>query len=416
MDRVVAEATVVYIVPARGGSKSIPGKNIKRFGAHPLLAYSIAAGQRAKLAGPVLVSSDDPSIGKVAQDYGAGWIVRPKHLAEDGTLDLPVFEHALDWLEGEQGYRPEIVVQLRPTSPLRPPGCVDEAVQILLDHPEADSVRAVVEPVENPFKMWTLEGESLSPLLRPEQVSLLAPLRGREPYNLRRQDLPTAYWQTGQIDVVRSSTILEKRSMTGAVILPWMLDDPRYAIDLNSEWEWAEAEARLATLNCVRPGPAPRPLPARVELVVLDFDGVLTDDRVIVDQDGRESVAALRADGVGIARLKERGLTVLVLSAEPNPVVAARCRKLGIEAIQGISDKGTVLAQLLSERGVPSDRVVYLGNDVNDLPCFPLVGWAVAVADSHPEVLAKADHRLAKSGGHGAVRELCDLLLERGSA
>ncbi|MGH2621613.1 MAG: cytidylyltransferase domain-containing protein [Anaerolineales bacterium] len=414
MDRVVAAATVVYIIPARGGSKSIPGKNIKRFGAHPLLAYSIAAGLRAKLAGPVLVSSDDPSIGKVAQDYGAGWIERPKHLAADDTLDLPVFQHALDWLEREQGYRPEIVVQLRPTSPLRPPGCVDEAVQILLDHPEADSVRAVVEPNENPFKMWTLDGGALLPLLRPEEVSLLAPLRGREPYNLRRQDLPTTYWQTGQIDVVRSSTILEKRSMTGEVILPWILDDARYAVDLNSLWEWAAAEALLDGLDCVRPGPAPRPLPARVELVVLDFDGVLTDDRVWVDQDGRESIAALRADGVGVAQLKEQGVTVMVLSAEPNPVVAARCRKLGIEAIQGISDKGTVLAQLLKERGVPSDRVVYLGNDVNDLPCFPLVGWAVAVADANPEVLLRADYRLAKSGGHGAVRELSDLLLRRG--
>ncbi len=409
----VAAPTVAYIIPARGGSKSIPGKNIKRFGAHPLLAYSIAAGEQVKLTGPVLVSTDDPAIAKVAQDYGAGWIDRPKHLSADDTLDLPVFEHALQWLEHERGYQPEIVVQLRPTSPLRPPGCVDEAVQILMDHPEADSVRAVVEPVENPFKMWTLDGGGLSPLLRPEEVSLLAPLRGREPYNLRRQDLPTTYWQTGQIDVVRASTILEKGSMTGEVILPWVLEDPRYAVDLNSEWEWAEAEARLGNLDCVRPGPASRPLPTRVELVVLDFDGVLTDDRVWVDQDGRESVAALRADGIGIARLKQRGVTVLVLSSEHNPVVAARCRKLGIEAIQGVSDKGNVLGQILLERAVPSDRVVYVGNDVNDLPCFPLVAWAAAVADAHPEVLVKADHRLARAGGYGAVRELCDMLLGR---
>ncbi len=409
----VTAATVAYIVPARGGSKSIPGKNIKRFGAHPLLAYSVAAGQQAKYPGPVLVSSDDPAIGAVARVYGAQWIERPKRLAADDTLDLPVFQHALDWLEREQGNRPEIVVQLRPTSPLRPRGCIDEAVQILLDHPHADSVRAVVEPVENPFKMWTLKGGALVPLLRPEEVSLLGPLRGREAYNLRRQDLPTPYWQTGQIDVVRASTILVKGSMTGELILPWFLDDPRFAVDLNSEWEWAAAEALLEGLDCVRPGPAPRPLPARVELVVLDFDGVLTDDRVWVDQDGHESVAALRADGVGVTRLKESGVTVIVLSAEPNPVVAARCRKLGVEAIQGISDKGTVLAQLLSERGVPSERVVYLGNDVNDLPCFPLVGWSVAVADAHPDVLLKADFRLAKSGGHGAVRELSDLLLGR---
>jgi len=413
LDRVVAAPTVVYIVPARGGSKSIPGKNIKRFGAHPLLAYSIAAGQRVKWAGPVFVSSDDPSIGKVAQEYGAGWIERPKGLAQDDTLDHPVYVHALEWLEREKGFQPEIVVQLRPTSPLRPPGGVDEAVQVLLDHPEADCVRAVVEAAQNPFKMWTIEQGRLSPLLRPEKVSLKEPIPHHEPYNMPRQQLPKAFWQTGQIDVIRANTILEKGSMTGEVILPWVLEDPRYAVDLNSEWEWAAAEASLESLDCVRPGSAPRPLPARVELVVLDFDGVLTDDRVWVDQDGWESVAALRADGIGIARLKQRGVTVLVLSSEPNPVVAARCRKLGIEAIQGVSDKGTVLGQILLERAVPSDRVVYVGNDVNDLPCFPLVAWAAAVADAHPEVLVKADHRLSKAGGHGAVRELCDMLLGR---
>lgn len=166
----VAAATVVYIVPARGGSKSIPGKNIKRFGAYPLLAYSIAAGQQVKLTGPVLVSTDDSSIAKVAQDHGAGVIDRPIGLAHDNTLDHPVFVHALEWLAREERYRPEIVVQLRPTSPLRPPGCVDEAVQILLDHPEADSVRAVVEPDQNPFKMWTRKDGRLLPLLDRKSV------------------------------------------------------------------------------------------------------------------------------------------------------------------------------------------------------------------------------------------------------
>jgi N-acylneuraminate cytidylyltransferase len=413
LDRVVAPQPVVYIVPARGGSKSIPGKNLKRFGPHPLLAYSIAAGQQVKLTGPVLVSTDDPAIAKVAQEYGAGVIDRPKGLAQDDTLDHPVFVHALEWLAREKGFQPEIVVQLRPTSPLRPAGCVDEAVQILLDHPEVDCVRAVVEPAQNPFKMWTLEKDDLSPLLRAGQLRDPERYQGLELYNMPRQQLPTTYWQTGQVDVVRASTILQKGSMTGEVILPWILEDPRYAVDLNSEWEWAAAEASLESLVCIRPGPRPRPLPARVELVVLDFDGVLTDDRVWVDQDGRESVAALRADGIGIARLKQRGVTVLVLSSEHNPVVAARCRKLGIEAIQGVSDKGTVLGQILLERAVPSDRVVYVGNDVNDLPCFPLVAWAAAVADAHPEVLVKADHRLAKAGGYGAVRELCDMLLGR---
>lgn len=166
-------------------------------------------------------------------------------------------------------------------------------------------------------------------------------------------------------------------------------------------------------LDFVRPGPAPRPLPEQVKLLILDFDGVLTDNRVWVDAEGRELVAAHRGDGWGLARLKERGIEVAVLSTETHPVVAARCRKLDLPVVQGISDKASALKELLEERGVDPAHVIYLGNDVNDLPCFPLVACALVVADAHPQARAQADLVLKRSGGLGAVRELCDLLLDR---
>jgi YrbI family 3-deoxy-D-manno-octulosonate 8-phosphate phosphatase len=160
----------------------------------------------------------------------------------------------------------------------------------------------------------------------------------------------------------------------------------------------------------VFPGPRKRPLPAQVRLVVLDFDGVMTDNRVWVDQDGRESVAANRSDGIGISRLRRSGIEVVVLSTEANPVVAARCRKLDLPFLQAVEEKGAALESMMKDRRVDPACVVYLGNDVNDLPCFPLVGWAVVVADAHPEVKVNADHVLGRNGGYGAVRELCDLL------
>lgn len=400
----VAKDQIVAIVPARGGSLSIPGKNTKPFGGHPLLAYSIAAGQQSEHVHRVYVSTDDETIASAARSYKpVGIIDRPKALAQSDTPDLPVFEHALRWLAENEGVRPEILVQLRPTSPLRPNGCVDSAVQLLLDHPDADSVRAVVRSSENPYKMWTLEEERLTPLLSlPE---------GDEPYNMPRQALPSTYWQTGQVDAFRASTILEQGSLTGRVILPWILDDPLLAVDLNSEWEWSAAEALLNEVDCVRPGRPPRPLPDRVELLVLDFDGVLTDDRVWVMEDGRESVAAHRGDGMGIAHLRQHGISLVVLSSEHNPVVSARCKKLGVEAMQGVTNKRVALEQLMAERAVSKDSVVYVGNDVNDLDCFALVACAVAVSDAHPDVLRRADLRLQRPGGHGAVRELADLIL-----
>lgn len=401
----VKQLEVLALVPARGGSKSLPRKNIRPFGGYPLLAYSIAAGLQARTVSRVIVSTDDEEIAEVARAYGAEVpFLRPADLALDDTPDLPVFQHALRWLAEHEGYRPDIVVQLRPTSPLRPPDCVDRAVAILLEHPEADSVRGVVPSGQNPYKMWRIaEDGRLVPLLRDGFD---------EPYNMPRQKLPPTYWQTGHIDAIRTSTILEKGSMSGQVIRPLLLD-PRYAVDIDTAWDWARAEWLLweSDLEIVRPGPAPRPLPDQVDLVVLDFDGVLTDNRVWVDAEGREWVAAHRGDGWGLARLREAGVQVVVLSTETHPVVAARCRKLGLPVVQGVADKGEALRRLLAERGVDPARAVYVGNDVNDLPCFPLVACALVVADAHPEARARADRVLRRPGGHGAVRELCDLLL-----
>src|ERR1700690_1989737 len=133
---------VLAIIPARGGSKGIPHKNIRNFAGYPLIAWSIAAGKQSKLATRVLVSTDDEEIASIARQYGAEVpFLRPVELAQDNTLDLPVFEHALKWLEEIEEYKPEIVIQLRPTSPIRPRGCVDEAVSILLEHPRANCVR-----------------------------------------------------------------------------------------------------------------------------------------------------------------------------------------------------------------------------------------------------------------------------------
>ena len=403
----VKQPEVLAVVPARGGSKSIPRKNIRSLAGHPLLAYSIAAGLQADRVNRVIVSTDDEEITEIARQYGAEVpFIRPSELAADDTPDLPVFQHALNWLEEQEGYRPDVVVQLRPTSPVRPPGCVDQAVEILFAHPEADSVRGVVPSGQNPYKMWRLlDSGHLESLLKNEL---------NEPYNMPRQKLPPTYWQTGHIDVIRPATIMEMDSMSGEVILPLILD-PKYTVDIDNLGDWHRTEWMLLhnELDFVRPGPAPRPLPEQVKLLILDFDGVLTDNRVWVDAEGRELVAAHRGDGWGVALLRERGFEVVVLSSETDPVVEARCRKLGVPFIQGLTDKATALHKLIEEREVDPACVIYLGNDVNDVPCFPLVACAVVVADAHPQARAQADLVLTRSGGRGAVRELCDLLLDR---
>ena len=406
----VSKPEVLAVIPARGGSKGIPRKNIRDFAGYPLIAYSIAAGLQAECVTRTIVSTDDEEIAAVARAYGAETpFMRPAEFSQDNTLDLPVFRHVLEWLAENEDYHPQVVLQLRPTSPVRPRSCVDDAVRILLDHPKADSVRGVVEAGQNPFKMWKIEGSSgqMQPLTGVEDI--------REAYNAPRQVLPMVYWQTGHIDAIRPRAILEKNSMSGDIIMPLIID-PRYTIDIDSPSDWKKSEWLVTDggLEMADPAKQRRNLPEKISLLVMDFDGVLTDNRVWVDESGHELIAANRSDSLGLSILREKtGIEVTVLSREINPVVAQRCKKLNIPCIQAVNEKGIALKRLLQEKHLEADHVIYMGNDTNDLPCFPLVGYAVAPADAHAEVLRRADLVLSRKGGHGAVRELCDFLLSR---
>ena len=402
---------ILALIPARGGSKGIPRKNIHPFAGYPLIAWSIAAAKQSELVTRVIVSTDDEEIAAIAREYGAQTpFRRPAELAQDSSTDLPVFEHALKWLEEEESYRPEVIVQLRPTSPVRPPDIVDGAIRILLDHEDADCVRGVVPAQQNPFKMWHFKGEGspLYPLLELDGI--------HEPYNAPRQILPAIYWQTGHIDAIRASTISQKHSLTGDTIYPLVID-PRYTVDIDTLEDWAKYEALVYSgdLQIVSPGKGRRPPPPEIKLIIFDFDGVVTDNFVLTDENGKEIVAASRSDSMHIGTLRQKGIETMILSTEPSPVVAARAKKIGVEVIQGIgiSEKGRVMRDVLTKKTIKPENVIFVGNDLNDLPCFEIAGWAVAVADAYPEVLRAADFVLSRKGGHGAMRELCEIVLRQ---
>ena len=147
--------------------------------------------------------------------------------------------------------------------------------------------------------------------------------------------------------------------------------------------------------------------------MVFDFDGVFTDNRVWVDGDGREMVAAYRSDSIGLKRLRKAGVDAMVLSSETDPAVEARCKKMNLAVIHGVEDKAPVLKKYLVDHNLNPENVIYVGNDVNDLPCFPLVGFAVAVPDAQKDVIRQADYILENPGGYGAVRELCEKIINR---
>jgi len=215
---------VLALIPARGGSKSIPRKNLLVIGGKPLIAHSIAQARASRYVTRTIVSTDDEEIAHVAREHGAEVpFMRPAEFAQDASLDFDVFRHALEWLRDQDGYRPELVVHLRPTGPVRRVDRIDTAIQSMLDEPEADSLRSVGAPIQTPYKMWRMANGRLEPLLQLPGVP--------EAHSSPRQGLPPVYWQNGYVDIIRPRVVLEKGMMAGDHVLPFVVDEPILELD-----------------------------------------------------------------------------------------------------------------------------------------------------------------------------------------
>jgi len=235
---------ILAIIPARSGSKGIPNKNILPLNGHPLIAYSIKAGLESKLINRVIVSTDSKLISQISKEYGAEIpFVRPSQYAQDNSPDLEVFEHALNWLKINEEYKPDIIVQIRPTSPVRNTEIIDNCIEKCIKS-DCDSLRVVTESPLTPYKMWRIDEEKTYM----EQFSYLKGVS--EPYNQPRQKLPKIYWQIGFLDVIKVDTILNQKSMTGSRILPYVVDKV-FAIDIDDMDDFERASEVLLNSNYV---------------------------------------------------------------------------------------------------------------------------------------------------------------------
>jgi CMP-N,N'-diacetyllegionaminic acid synthase len=236
---------VLAIVPARGGSKGLPGKNTRLLAGHPLISYSIAAGLQSELVNRVICSTDSEEVAAVSRSYGAEVpFMRPESISQDHSPDIEFFIHAIDTL-AKNGYRPDIIVQLRPTDPIRKPELVDEAVQLLIDNPEAHSVRTITEPGYSPYKMWRINDTGfIEPLLTLPGIE--------EPFNMPRQDLPEVWWHIGVLDVVRTDVVTEQHSLSGTVILPLKVVRSK-SVDIDTLDDFERAGKLIEDIDCVRP-------------------------------------------------------------------------------------------------------------------------------------------------------------------
>lgn len=377
---------VVAIIPARGGSKGVPRKNLRRVGGIPLIGRAIQAARRCDLIDRVCVSTDDDEIAAVAAEWGAEVIRRPDHLSGDTASSESALLHALDDLEA-RGIAVGVVAFLQATSPFIDSDALAGAIR-LVQQRRRDSMFSAIE--------------TYGFLWRKGTGGCAEAINHRVDHRPRRQDREPHYLETGAFYVLRATGFRALgHRFFGSIGIAAVPERTAIEIDSFAELEVARALAPLIDV----------PEPIDVDAVVTDFDGVHTDDTVTVTETGVEAVRVSRSDGMGVARLRAADIPVLILSTERNPVVGVRGRKLRVEVLQGVDDKAVTLRAWADAACIPLSRIAYLGNDVNDVPAMDIVGWPVAVGDADPIVMSAARVVLDRHGGDGAVRELAERVL-----
>ncbi|MET8274727.1 acylneuraminate cytidylyltransferase [Streptomyces sp. NPDC005096] len=392
--------TVLAVIPARGGSKGVPAKNIAQVGGIPLVARAVQACLGSSEVTDVVVTTDDTAIAAAARAAGDALgdsgrlhcVQRPAAIAGDRSSSEDAVLHALDAYEAMHDRTVDVVLLVQCTSPFITREDID-GVAAAVAREGADTAVTVA-----PFHgfIWR-DGTAVE-----DHAYGVNHDKG---VRQMRQDRPEDLLETGAayaMDVAGFRT--HRHRFFGDTAL--VRTDPARVLEIDDPHDLARARALAPLLD-------QSPLPTRddIDAVVLDFDGTQTDDRVLIDADGREIVAVHRGDGLGIAALRKSGLDLLILSTEQNPVVAARANKLRIPVLHGIDRKDLALKQWCDEQGIAPERVLYVGNDVNDLPCFALAGWPVAVASAHDSVRAAARAVTTTPGGFGAIREIAAWLL-----
>lgn len=380
------------IILARGGSKGVPRKNLRRIGGISLVGRSVRAASRAELVDAVYVSTDDDEIAAEARLMGGMAIMRPADLSGDGASSESGWLHALETIR-QEGASPERLVFLQCTSPFTTGDDIDGCIQAMI---EAKASCALSVRPDHSF-LWGKDEAGFAVGVNHDETA----------QRKRRQDLPPQYCETGAVYVVDAGDFAATGNRFCGPVALHVTDHPPVEIDSLEDLALCE---RLAERHGLLPVTGEKL--ARIRAIVMDFDGVHTDDLVLTDQTGVEIVRTSRRDGLGLGALRKSGqFRMLILSKERNPVVARRAEKLQIEVRHGIDDKVAELEEWLAAAGLSWEETLFVGNDVNDIPALERAYISACPSDAYPDVLAMVDWVLPSPGGRGALRHLADTLL-----
>lgn len=371
------------VILARGGSHDAPPASLYTLAGQSLVARAIATAQATHGVDDVVVSTDHARVAREAERVGATVVDHLATTPDDETVSDPALIDAVEQYEKCHGTRIDITVLIQCSSPFIDPRSLENAIARV----ESGVADVVFSAVADHRPVWTLNNERRA-----------APVDN----SAHEREHPTTHVnETGAFYVMRTSGLREhNHHFFGRVEVEEVPAQDAWTVQSLSDLAVARTLAghRFETVRL------------DIDALVTDFDGVHTDDAVHVDENGVESVRVHRGDGMGVGRLVKAGFPFLILSKERNPVVTRRAEKLRVEVAQGIDNKAQVISEWMAHKGLDPKRVAYVGNDINDVEAFRVVGWPIAVADAHPHVIAEAKLVLKKNGGHGAVREVCDLV------
>jgi len=385
---------IISIIPARGGSKGIPQKNLQRIGGYPLIYWSINASLNSNIVNRTVVSTDDAAIAQLSEKYGAEVVMRPDELSGDSASSESALLHVITSLQEKENYHPDLIVFLQCTSPLTISEDIDRCIKKLITE-KADTATAVSD-----FHYFVWEKQ-----YNETGIGINHDLKNRP----RRQDREPQFLETGAVYVMKTEGFMKhKHRFFGKTVLSEMPSERVQEIDEPIDLLLAEVKIRELLKKQKYDV-----LPENLKAVVFDFDGVMTDNKVYLNEEGVESVCCDRGDGMGISQLLHAGYRLAVMSTETNSVVKKRCKKLGIECFNSLGDsKSETLKTWCVSNKIDLKDIVFVGNDINDMESMKISACAVVPADANELVKPLAHLILNNRGGQGAVRELCDLILK----
>lgn len=368
----------IGIIPARGGSKGLPGKNIKNIAGFPLIYWTIEAAKSSKLLDDFYISTDDEEIARIAKSYGAKVLERPHDLAKDDTTTLAVLNHIVNELECDN------IVVLQPTSPLRN----EDTIDLCID----EFINGEFDTLATGFYTKIIEYGSHQ--------------------NKRRQDIKGFFYDDGNVYIIKSQLIKENKWFGNNICKKVVNKELNYEIDDEVEFRIIEGLLwdRLMKGNQVS---SLYKLLSSIELFAMDVDGVLTDAGMYYSEFGDELKKFNTRDGKGIELLRKLGIKTAIITSENTKIVEKRAKKLKVDYLfQGVkNDKDIVLQKISKDLGISIKNVAYIGDDVNDLSALKIVGLPITVQNATQKNKEIAKLIVPLNGGDGCVRYVCDLII-----